>query len=121
MSYDPYRDVCYVTLGDGNLIRAVALRGDIWRPIYKGPWQFVPVLVLRDKVLFGFDSGIARGGIGIYYPDNEEWNFVLLKWVRSSQVRYAQMNELRIVPRCNVLCTALGAPQAVLVTRSLDE
>lgn len=117
VAYDVYRDVMYVTLGDGNLTRAIAVKGDRWRPIYRGPWQFVPIAVLRDRIVFGFDSGIARGGLGIYYPEEDGWDFVFLKWV-DRRVRHSQMNELRLL-RLGVWVAALGAPQAITTSRDL--
>jgi hypothetical protein len=56
------------TLRDGNIAR-VALSADCgfsWRPLYKDPWQFVPVLIEGGRWIFGFDSDIARGGVAIY-------------------------------------------------------
>ena len=37
VAYDPYRDLLYATLGDGNMVRAIAVRGASWRAIYRGP------------------------------------------------------------------------------------
>jgi hypothetical protein len=42
------------------------------KPIYRGAWQFLPVAVLKDRILFGFDSGIARGDLGVYDSENEK-------------------------------------------------
>jgi len=116
--YDPHRDVVYATLGDANPVRAITIRGDSWRPIYRGPWQFVPVLLLRDYVVFGFDSSIARGGIGVYSPEEGGWCFVFLKW-RGRGVRYAQMSELKLFR--GIWIGALGAPQAFVVSDRLGE
>ncbi len=52
--------------------------------LYKGPWQFVPIVVLKHMVVFGFDSGIARGGIGVFCPEHGRWSFIFLKWVNKS-------------------------------------
>jgi len=108
VAYDPYRDVVYATFGDANLVRAIVVEENSWRPIYRGPWQFAPVLPLRDYVVFGFDSGIARGGIGVYSPEEGEWSFIFLKW-RSGDVRYAQMSDLKLFR--GVWIGALGAPR----------
>lgn len=119
ISYDPYRNMCYVTLGDGNLIRAITLRKGILEPIYKGPWQFVPVLVLKDKVVFGFDSGIVKGGVGIYYPELKKWEFIFLRW-KDKHVRYVQMCDLKTLESRNIWCAALGVPQAVIISKDLE-
>jgi len=118
VAYDPHRDVVYATLGDANLVRAIAIRRDSWRPIYRGPWQFVPVLPLRDYGVFGCDSGRARGGIGAYSPEEEEWSFILLKW-RSSGVKHTQFAEIKMFK--DVWIGALGAPQAFIVSERLEE
>jgi len=116
VAYDPYRGLLYATLGDGNMVRAIAVRGRSWRAIYKGPWQFVPVLPLRDYIVFGFDSGIVRGGVGIYKPEEGRWNFVFLKW---EGARYAQMAELIYAE--GLYIATLGAPQAIVASKDLKQ
>jgi len=118
VAYDPNRDVVYAALGDANLVRAITVKENSWRPIYKGPWQFVPVLPLRDYIVFGFDSSIARGGIGVYSPEKEEWSFIFLKW-RSSGVKHAQFAEIKMFK--GVWVGALGAPHALVVSDKLRE
>jgi hypothetical protein len=71
IAFDEERRVLIAVLGDGNVVR-VAISSDCgssWRPLYRGPWQFVPVLVEEGRWVFGFDSGIARGGVAIYDVD----------------------------------------------------
>jgi len=114
VAYDPYRDLLYATLGDGNIVRAIAVGRRSWRAIYRGPWQFLPVVPLRDYVVFGFDSGIARGGVGIYRPEEGRWSFIFLKLERA---RYAQMAELIYTE--GLYIAALGAPQAIVASRDL--
>jgi hypothetical protein len=49
IAFDEERRVLITTLGDGNIVR-VAISADCgssWRPLYKGSWQFAPILVLR--------------------------------------------------------------------------
>jgi len=75
------------------------------------------VLPLRDYVVFGFGSGIAKGGLGVYNPE-EEWSFVFLKW-RGSGVRHAQFAEMKIFK--GVWVGALGAPQAFVASDGLGE
>ena len=112
---DAERNLLVATLGDGNLVRAVVSRdlGHTWRPIYRGPWQFVPVLVERERWVFGFDSGIARGGVGIYHPEEGRWEFIFLK----SPHRYAQFASL--VRFGDLYVGGLGMPVGVVVSRDL--
>jgi len=117
--YDKYRDVVYATLGDGNPIRAVAIRNHSFKYLYKGPWQFVPIVVLEHMVVFGFDSGIARGGVGIFYPEHEEWSFIFLKWVNKS-VKICQMCDL-IQLDDSTWSSALGTPQAIVASKNLKQ
>ena len=52
IAFDEERRVLIATLGDGNIVR-VAISADCrssWRPLYKRPWQFVPVLVEEDRM-----------------------------------------------------------------------
>ena len=114
-AFDNSRGLLVATLGDGNLVRtAVSLdHGRTWRPVYRGPWQFVPVLVEGDRWVFGFDSGIARGGVGVYRPDEGEWDFIFLK----SAYCLAQFASLARLGGYYV--GGLGLPTAVIVSRDL--
>ena len=118
VAYDPYRKWLIATLGDGCLTRATISEdlGSSWKPLYRGPWQFVPTLVLREKLAFGMDSGIARGGIGVYDVDKHRWSFIFLKW-RGKDVKFAQMCDLKLLNNC-LYIAGLGTPQAIVV--SLD-
>ena len=112
---DVERNLLVATLGDGNLVRAVVSRdfGRTWRPIYRGPWQFVPVLVERERWVFGFDSGIARGGVGIYHPEEGRWEFIFLK----SPHQYVQFVSLASFG--DLYVGGLGMPVGVVVSRDL--
>jgi len=114
VAYDQHRDLLYATLGDGNIIRAIELRKNKWRPIYKGAWQFLPIYVMKDKTIFGFDSGIAKGGIGIYMPEEGKWKFTFLKY---KGAKVAQMSEL--IYSNGLWIAALGAPQAIVFSKDL--
>jgi len=117
VAWDPHRGVDYATLGDGNLVRAISFVGRRWRVIYRGPWQFVPVVALEDKVVFGFDSGIAKGGVGVYYPGAGKWEFLFLRW--RGGVRNVQMSDLKMFK--GVWIGAFGAPQAIAASQDLEE
>lgn len=117
--YDEYRNTLYVTLGDGNFIRAIEVYGPSWKPIYKGPWQFAPIIVDEDRVLFGFDSGITKGGIGVYYPLKRKWTFLFLRPL-DKEIKRLQMNELIKIGH-NLWISTLGSPQAIIATANLKE
>ncbi|MEM3979833.1 MAG: hypothetical protein QXF79_01085 [Ignisphaera sp.] len=118
--YDFHRDQLLATLGDGNLVRAVFSEdhGITWKSLYKGPWQFVPIKSLKNEIIFGMDSGIARGGIGVYYPEKGRWNFIFLKWL-DRMVRFAQMSDLKLLSN-GVWLAVLGTPQAILASENLE-
>jgi len=114
VTYDHYHNLLYATLGDSNLVRVIVICKDRWNPLYRGPWQFVPAAVTSDRVVFGFDSGIARGGVGIYRPEESKWSFTFLRWER---FRFAQMSEL--IHSDGLWIAALGSPQAIVASRDL--
>jgi hypothetical protein len=115
VAFDGTRGLLVATLGNGNLVRAAVSPdyGRTWRPVYRGPWQFVPVLVEGDRWVFGFDSGIARGGVGVYRPDENEWSFIFLK----SAYRLAQFASLARLGGCYV--GGLDLPTAIIVSKDL--
>jgi hypothetical protein len=117
VAFDKRRNALVATLGDGNLTRvAMSLDyGRSWRAVYRGPWQFVPVLIEEDKWLFGFDSGIAKGGVAIYYPDSGKWEFMFLRLKGYPRAQFAELKKLR-----DLYVGALGYPSAVIVSRSVN-
>lgn len=119
IGYDSYRGWLIATLGDGNIIRVVYSPdlGRNWRPLYIGPWQFVPFTVLRDKVVFGFDSGIARGGVGVYYPHENVWQFKFFKPTLS--VKSMHFSDLLYIYELGVYVAVFGSPQVLAVSRDL--
>jgi hypothetical protein len=116
IAFDEGRNILIATLGDGNIVRVAISTdcGSSWRPLYKGPWQFVPVLIEGDRWVFGFDSGIARGGLAIYDVDEDEWRFVFLK---ADGYRYAQFTSITRFGEYYIGC--LGYPTAILVSKDL--
>jgi len=118
IKYDCYRDQLIATLGDRNYVRAVSTRDlQNWQILYGGPWQFLSIVPLEEAIVFGMDSGIARGGVGIYQPSKNSWKFIFLRW-RDRNVRLAQISDLdRINSRLWV--ATLGTPQAIVVSKDL--
>jgi len=64
--------------------------------------------------LFGFDSGIAKGGVAIYYPDSGKWEFVFLRLKDYSMAQFAEHKKLR-----DLYVGALGYPRAVIISEVL--
>jgi hypothetical protein len=116
LALDDSRRLLIATLGDGNVVRVAVSQdyGHTWRPLYKGPWQFVPVLVDGNRMVFGFDSGITKGGVGVYDIEYNEWSFVFLK---SLSHRRAQFTSLKRFGDYYIGC--LGHPTAIVVSRDL--
>ena len=116
LAFDDSRGLLIATLGDGNVVRVAVSQdyGHTWRPLYKGPWQFVPVLVDGDKIVFGFDSGIAKGGVGVYDIERNEWSFVFLKSLSHRRAQFASLKKLG-----NYYIGCLGRPTAIVVSRDL--
>ncbi|MEM0099628.1 MAG: hypothetical protein QXZ17_00965 [Nitrososphaerota archaeon] len=119
IAYDPYRDQLIVTLGDGNPVRVASSddQGATWRPLYIGPWQFAPIEPLKDMIVFGMDSGIVKGGVGIYHFPDGHWKFIFLKWL-SSGMRVAQMCDLKQLDN-SIYVAALSTLQAVVASKDL--
>ena len=116
ITFDKEREILITTLGDGNIVR-VAFSDDCgssWRPLYKGPWQFVPVFIERDRWIFGFDSGIARGGVAIYYPEKNIWRFIFLK-----PDGYARAQFTSITRFGDYYVGSLGCPTSIIVSKDL--
>jgi hypothetical protein len=116
LAFDDNSKLLIATLGDGNVVRVAVSRdyGYSWKPLYKGPWQFVPILFDSDKWILGFDSGIARGGVGVYNAKHGEWSFSFLKNVN---YHYAQFASLIKFGSYYVGC--LGLPTAITVSTDL--
>lgn len=113
IGYDPYRDWLIATLGDANPVRAVYSTdfGASWRRLYVGPWQFVPFFVLKDRIVFGMDSDVAKGGVGVYLPADGSWKFRFLKFI-DSRINIVQFSSLMRVG--DFWVAALGAPKPLL-------
>jgi len=119
ITYEPYRKWLIATLGDRNLTRVAFSEdlGDSWRPLYKGPWQFIPAVPLKDKIVFGMDSGIAKSGLGIYYPDEDRWEFIFLRW-NDENIKHAQFCDLKFLDK-GLWIASLGTPQAIVASKDL--
>lgn len=118
IAFDSCRKQLIATLGDGCIMRVVYSEDlETWRPLYRGPWQFVPIVCLEDRLVFGMDSGIVKGGIGIYHPTEGRWEFLFLKW-RERRVNSAQMIDLKHLDN-GLWIAALGTPQAIVASKDL--
>jgi len=86
LAFDPSRGWLLTTLGDGNLVRVAISPDDgmTWKPLLEGPWQFFPILVDGERIVFGMDSGIARGGVGVHRPQDGNWETIFLRWTPPS-------------------------------------
>lgn len=118
ITYDKYRNQLIATLGDGCWKRAVAMTDESgYQSLYRGPWQFLPIVVMKERIIFGMDSGIVNGGIGVYHPKNRDWTFVFLKWCAGNSEKI-QMNELAHLSN-GLWIASLGLPQAFVVSEDL--
>jgi len=117
IAYDPDRGVVYGTLGDRNLVRAFEINKINpvnWKKIYSGPWQFAPISISPNYIVFGFDSAIAKGGIGIYHPNDDKWNFLFLKY---DNARLAQFLDIKQVN--GLWIGVLAYMRAVVISKDL--
>jgi len=114
--FDERRGILITTLGDGNIVRVSTSSdcGSSWKPLYKDPWQFVPVFVEGDRWVFGFDSDIVRGGVAIYDVAEGEWRFIFLK---ADGYQHAQFTSITKFGNYYIGC--LGYPTTVLVSKDL--
>jgi hypothetical protein len=60
---------------------------------------------------------IARGGLGIYHPDEDRWEFIFLKW-KDGSVKHAQFCDLKFLDKGSWIAS-LGTPQAIMVSKDL--
>jgi hypothetical protein len=116
IAFDGERKVLIATLGDGNIARVATSTdcGSSWKPLYRGPWQFVPVFIERDRWIFGFDSGIARGGVAIYYPEKNIWRSVFLKADGYAHAQFASITRFG-----DYYIGSLGYPTSIIVSKDL--
>jgi hypothetical protein len=119
ITYDPYREWLIATLGDGCPTRVAFSEdlGNSWNPLYRGPWQFVPAVPLKDRIVFGMDSGIAKGGLGIYYPGEDKWEFIFLRW-KDKNIKHAQFCDLKLLDK-GLWVASLGTPYAIIASKDL--
>jgi hypothetical protein len=116
IAFDRDRGLLIATLGDGNIVR-VAVSNDhgfTWRSVYRGPWQFVPVLVDEGRWVFGFDSGIARGGVGVYDVNGKRWRVIFLRLGGHPHAQFASLVRLG-----SYYVGGLGSPTAIVVSENL--
>jgi len=115
LAYDCFRDLLIATLGDGNHVRIIVScdAGANWKPVYRGTWQVLPIVVQKDKIIFGMDSGIARGGLVKWWPSAKKFEILHLKWKGSNAKM--QMADLRCLDN-GIWIAALGTPQAFVAS-----
>jgi len=58
--------------------------GDTWKPLYNGAWQCLPIVVLKERIIFGMDSAISRGFL-VWYPSDDRWETLHLKYVKKPE------------------------------------
>lgn len=121
IAYDPYRDMLIVTLGDRNYVKTAVSKdlGNSWIPIYKGAWQLLPIAVTKEYIVFGMDSGLARGGLVKWYPESEHYDVIHLDW-RKNRSDLMQMADLKRLSN-EVWMAALGKPQAIIASDNLND
>jgi len=119
VSYDSYRKMLIATLGDGNCVRISVLPdGDVkWKAVYKGPWQVLPIVVTKDLVVFGMDSGIADGGLVLWHPEKDQFQVLKLRW-ETGKNKPIQMSDLRLLEN-GIWLAALSSPRAIIASRDL--
>jgi hypothetical protein len=117
--YDCYRDMLVATLGDKNYVRIASSDdgGRNWKPVYRGAWQVLPIAVLKDRLVFGMDSGISSGGIIVWTPYNGSLKISHLKWLKKD-VGFMQMADLKLLSN-GLWVAALGAPQTIIASSTL--
>lgn len=119
IAYDQFRNMLVATLGDRNDVR-IAISSDEgkkWQSLYKGSWQALPIVVMKDRIVFGMDEGIARGGLLVYFPNDDRFDVWHLKWPK---VKSMQMASLRYLSNRNWVA-ALGTPQGIIASSNLRE
>lgn len=119
IAYDQFRNMLIATLGDRNHVR-IAISNDEgknWVPLYKGTWQALPIEIMKDRIVFGMDEGIARGGLVMYFPNEDRFDVLHLKWPK---VKSMQMVSLRYLSNKNWVA-ALGTPQGIIASSNLRE
>jgi len=110
------RELLVTTLRDGNVVRVAVSSncGSTWKPLYKGSWQFIPVLIDGNMWILGFDSSITRGGLAIYNTEVDKRNFVFLE---ANGYRYAQFTSITKFDNYYIGC--LGYPTAIVASKDL--
>jgi len=94
----------YVSINDASSAREAGLQGSL---------AVRPRAGRGGRWVFGFDSGIAWGDVGVYRPDEGKRDFIFLKFA----YRSAQLASLARLGGYYV--DGLGLPTAVIVSRDL--
>jgi hypothetical protein len=118
--FDPYQNQLIATLGDGNFVRVITSvdNGNSWIPLFRGAWQFLPIVPLENKVVFGMDSALTRGGLGFYDYTRNRWMFLFLRWL-TEEVKLAQFYDLKRLSNGLWIAT-LGNPKIAVISEDLQ-
>jgi hypothetical protein len=86
VAYDGFRGLLIATLGDRNILKIAVSKdyGDTWKPLYNGAWQCLPIVILKERIIFGMDSGISRGFL-VWHPSDDLWETIHLKYVKKPE------------------------------------
>lgn len=81
LAFDQFRDLLVVTLGDGNLVKIAISKdyGETWKALSNSAYQCLPIVVMKDFLVFGMDSAISCGVIS-WNPSKNEWRSIHLKY-----------------------------------------
>jgi hypothetical protein len=120
MAYDAHRNMLIATLGDSNYVKVAVSKdnGENWIATYKGAWQLLPIVVTKEQIVFGMDSGVAKGGIVTWCPESNRHTVVHLGW-RKNRANLMQMTDLEFLNN-GIWVAALGRPQAIVASLDLD-
>ena len=121
IAYDQFRSTLIATLGDRNPTRIVISsdEGENWKSLYKGAWQVLPIEVMKDQIVFGMDEAISRGGLMIYFPNEDRFEVLHLRWP-TKHAWSMQMVNLMCLPN-KIWVATLGTPQAIIASTDLLE
>jgi len=120
-AYDKFRGLLIATLGDGNALKIAVSKdyGDTWKPLYNGAWQCLPIVVLKERIIFGMDSAISSGFL-VWYPSDDRWETLHLKYVKKPEASdLLQIADLRALTNGSWIMSTGGG--SLLCSKNLQE